>query len=1035
MTPAPSPPDEADRLEALRLYDLPGSLPEGALDDLTALAAQICGAPISLITLIDEDRQHFRSRFGLSTSGTPRDISFCAHAILQPDLFIVPDSVEDERFADNPLVTGEPHIRFYAGMRLVTPAGQALGTLCIIDHVPRQLNASQRDALRTLSRQVMSQLELRRQTRELAASERMLRGIIENEPECVKLISADGTLRMMNPAGVKMMEADSFQEIANRCVFPTVIEEHRAAFRELTARIFRGESDTLEFQIDGIKGGRLWLETHATPLRGDADEVVSLLGITRDITARKLAEASLRESQQRTDTLFNASPAAICVNTVDTGRVIDANEQFARFLGFSRDELVGRTVFDVNLWVDGEARQRMMARLKAERSLRDVEAQFRRKNGEVRDVLVSCELVQLAGESDPVTISMFLDVTDRRKAGEALRASEERYRTLFEYAPDGILIADPAGFWLDANASMCAMLGYAREELIGLHASHTTAPAEIPAIEPAIHSIQAGSDHHQEWQLRRKDGSLFPAEIIATKTPDGNMLAMVRDVTERKRIEARFRRLVDSNAQGVHFWTGEGGITGANDAFLRIIGYTAAELETGELNWIAITPPEYTEIDRRSVEELAAKGICAPFEKEYFRKDGTRVPVLIGAATFEDSVDEGVCFVVDLTERKKLEEQFFRAQRMESIGTLAGGIAHDLNNSLGPILLSIDLLKMKFTDSGSQELIDTIRTSAQHGADMVSQVLSFARGIEGRKMEVQLRHVVAEIEKIVNETFLKHVQIRTSIPNGLWPVLGDPTQIHQVLLNLSVNARDAMPRGGTLTISAENVTLDAHYAAMNPDAKPGPHVLIQIEDSGAGIPPAVIEKIFVPFFTTKKIGEGTGLGLSTSLAIVKSHGGFIRVYSEPDKGTKFHIHLPAKTNGASAVIPEPAAAKPRGNGELILVVDDEPSVRQITRHTLEAYGYQVILARDGAEAVACYAARRAEIAVVLTDITMPVMDGPASIQVLRKMNPAVRIIGTSGLSANGPIAQAADLHVKHFLPKPYTSETLLTALKEILTAE
>jgi CheY-like chemotaxis protein len=276
--------------------------------------------------------------------------------------------------------------------------------------------------------------------------------------------------------------------------------------------------------------------------------------------------------------------------------------------------------------------------------------------------------------------------------------------------------------------------------------------------------------------------------------------------------------------------------------------------------------------------------------------------------------------------------------------------------------------------------------------------------------------------------------VRSKIPHDLWTVTGDPTQLHQVLLNLSVNARDAMPNGGTLTFSAESLTLDGHYAGMNLEAKAGPYVLLQVEDSGTGMPPAVMEKIFDPFFTTKEVGKGTGLGLSTSLAIVKSHGGFMRAYSEMGKGTTFRVYLPAQTESSAAAEAEIATELPRGHGELILVVDDEPSVRLITQQTLQAFGYRVVLASDGAEAVAIYARQSSEIAAVLTDMMMPVMDGPATIQVLHKLNPRVRIIAASGLSSNDPAAHLASLGVKNFLPKPYTAETLLKALQEVLFA-
>jgi CheY-like chemotaxis protein len=302
-------------------------------------------------------------------------------------------------------------------------------------------------------------------------------------------------------------------------------------------------------------------------------------------------------------------------------------------------------------------------------------------------------------------------------------------------------------------------------------------------------------------------------------------------------------------------------------------------------------------------------------------------------------------------------------------------------------------------------------------------------------VHLQIKHVIRDIEKIVNETFPKNIHVRTIFPLDPWTVEADPTQLHQVLLNLCVNARDAMPDGGKLTITVENVMIDAQYAGLEKEAKPGPYVLLQVEDTGTGIPPEVMVQIFDPFFTTKEIGKGTGLGLSTTLAIVKSHGGFIRVYSEPGEGTSFKLYLPAKNDPPSNVEAAVEVELPRGHGELILVVDDEANVRQITTGTLEAFGYRAISAVDGADAVAVYAERGKEIAAVLTDMTMPMMDGPATIRVLRRLNPKVPIVVTSGLTANGHFALLSSLGVKLFLPKPYTAETLLKILRQALSPQ
>jgi PAS domain S-box-containing protein len=536
--------------------------------------------------------------------------------------------------------------------------------------------------------------------------------------------------------------------------------------------------------------------------------------------------------------------------------------------------------------------------------------------------------------------------------------------------------------------------------------------------------------------ITAKGRKLWVRTMTATEMKNGKLYrsyGIFQDLTARKQAEARFRRLVDSNAQSVFFWNTEGEIMDANDAFLNLVGYTREELNAGRISWSAITPPEHAESDRRALEEVAANGVCTTYEKEYIRKDGSRVPILIGAATFEDTPTEGVCFVLDLTERKKLEQQFLRAQRMESIGTLAGGIAHDLNNILAPILMSIDILKLTATDPQATTVLETIGVSARRGADIVRQVLSFARGMEGERIEVQPKHLVKDIESIIRDTFPKNIQQELSLADDPWTILGDPTQLHQVLLNLCVNARDAMPNGGKLTISIENCVLDQQSVAINTTAKPGRYVLIGVADSGTGIPLEILDKIFEPFFTTKEVGKGTGLGLSTVMGIVKSHEGVVNVYSEPGKGTIFRVYLPAMENSSEVQRGQTQSISlPRGNGEMVLIVEDETAVLTITSETLQAFGYRVLTATDGAEAVAVYARHQNEFAVVLTDMMMPVMDGPATIRALLRINPAVKIIATSGLDAHGIAVKVSDASVKHFLMKPYTTGTLLKALRMIL---
>jgi PAS domain S-box-containing protein len=453
----------------------------------------------------------------------------------------------------------------------------------------------------------------------------------------------------------------------------------------------------------------------------------------------------------------------------------------------------------------------------------------------------------------------------------------------------------------------------------------------------------------------------------------------------------------------------------------RLYGWTAQQA-IGQ----AVTDLFYPDGDAREVhnafDQVLANGEWTG-ELQLQTKAGRRVNIESRWTLVRDGNGEPRSILsinTDVTDRRQLEQQFYRAQRLESIGTLAGGIAHDLNNVLAPIILGVGLLKDRLADEDSREIVATITTSARRGAEMVSQVLSFARGQEGRRIEIKPADLIGDVVRIARDTFPKTIEIVTAVEPHLPLIVGDPTQFHQVLLNLCVNARDAMPGGGRLTLSARTR---------------GGFVVIDVEDTGPGIPATVIDKIFDPFFTTKEAGKGTGLGLSTSQTIVRSHGGRIDVLSEPPNGARFEIHLPVAPVTAPSVNNVEMAATPQGNGQTILVVDDEPSVRLVMRTALERAGYQVVPATNGKEAIEVFKAHpRGAIAAVVIDMMMPVMGGVPAMQEMVKLNPEIRIIAASGIPDNEATARAVGGQVRQFLAKPFSTEKLLRAVGRVLTA-
>lgn len=604
-----------------------------------------------------------------------------------------------------------------------------------------------------------------------------------------------------------------------------------------------------------------------------------------------------------------------------------------------------------------------------------------------------------------------------------------------------VAITDQRGIINYVNDKFCQISKYSREELLGQdHRIINSGYHPKEFIRNLWTTIASGHVWRGELRNRAKDDSIYWVDttIVPFLSSEGKpyqYVAIRYDITERKRAEERIREqaaLLDKARDAILVRDLEGSILFWNKGAERIYGWTEMEALG------------------KSTRDLLFRGSAVKYDEAILAllRDGEWTGELPQVTKSEDDIvvesrwtlvrdgagkAKSVLVInTDITEKKKIEAQFLRAQRMESIGTLAGGIAHDLNNILSPILMGIDMLQVRLTDDASRQYLKMLQQSAERGASMIQQVLSFARGVQGEHITVQPKHLIKEIVKILTDTLPKSISIKFDIPQGLWVVSADPTQVHQVLMNLCVNARDAMQAGGLLSIRAENVTLDENYARMHLEAKAGKYVAITIADTGMGIAPETLGRIFEPFFTTKEVGKGTGLGLSTALTIIKSHGGFINVYSEAGRGSQFTVYLPALDTESAEQTENRESEFPLGHNELILVVDDEESIRGITKGTLETFGYRVLVASDGTEAVALYAENKDEIQVVLTDMMMPFMDGPATIRALKRLNPQIKIIAASGLAAGDKATEAASLGVKTFLPKPYTAEKLLRTLAELL---
>lgn len=631
----------------------------------------------------------------------------------------------------------------------------------------------------------------------------------------------------------------------------------------------------------------------------------------------------------------------------------------------------------------------------------------------------------------------------RRRMLEAAVQQVNEALVLIEASAD-----DPLGGGiLYVNEAFTRLTGYSAEEVLGqtlrmLEEQHAGASSQAQMKQ----AFAAAKPFCVELLNYRKDGSAYWVESnVAPVFDDQEKLAywvcVQRDSTARRKVEARARAqaaLLEEARDAVYIRDIEGRLVYWNKSAERLFGWKATDAIEKQVDWLLFAPGD-AQLDvalQTTLETGKWTGQLAPVsgtgDKVFVTSSWTLIP---GTSRKPATI---LVVNTDITEKKGLEAQLLRAQRLESVGLLASGIAHDLNNVLNPIMIACDLLARQLVEERNQHLVMTISENVRRSTDILSRLLSFVQGTDDERKIIQPAHFIRNIECLIRETFPRSIKIKVEIGKDLWAIQGHPTELEQVLMNLSVNAADAMPEGGTLTITASNTALDEDYAKLHPAAKPGSYVAIKVSDTGEGIPGEIREKIFEPFFTTKKPTHGTGLGLSMVQRIVEEHGGFVLVYSEQGKGTVFGVFLPAAeaqpVQPVQPVQPE-REALPRGEGEVILFTDDENAIVSLGKAVLERYGYQVLTARNGHEAVRLYRAHQDEIDLVVTDIMMPGMDGLTAIRALIEVNPAVKILATSGFVSSERLFQIQQAGAHTFLPKPFTMEHLLEMLHMMLRSE
>lgn len=801
-----------------------------------------------------------------------------------------------------------------------------------------------------------------------------------------------------------------------------------------------------EYRMRAKSGEWRWILSRGRVVLRDAmGKPLRVIGTHADITDRKRNEEEIRAERDKAQQYLDI--VGVMVVALDTaGTVTLINRKGSELLGWSHGEIVGKNWFDHFLpqAIRGEVKD--MFTLLTSGDLEPTEYHENpvlTRSGEQR--LIAWHNILLRDQRGAIvgTLSSGEDITDRKHAEKELLASQTLYQALFNDSKDGVYAVTREGEFLDANQSFLDVFGYARKEIIGSKIQDLyVAPSDRMTFQEAIEATGSVKDY--ELTLRHKSGRPLHCLVTSTlsRSPVGDILGyqgILRDVSDQKRAKEERLRLVTAVEQAdesIMITDTQGTIQYVNPAFERTTGYLRKET-IGQNPRILKSGKQGPEFYRQMWETINSGKVW----RGHFinaKRDGTLYEEEATISPIKEKSGKVVNFVGvkrDVTNEVMLQKQLIQAQRMEAVGNLAGGIAHDFNNLLQVILGFADVLLFgkRLGEHGHEEL-QTIRKAAKDGSALVKQILTLSRKVETHQRPTNLNEVVKRVEKLLYRTIPKMIEIELHLPDHLRTTNADPGQMEQVLLNLTVNATDAMPEGGKLIIETGNITLDEEYCMVHLHTKPGDYVVLTVSDTGHGMSPEVVERAFEPFYSTKKPGEGTGLGLAMVFGIVKNHGGQVTCYSEPGVGTTFKIYLPAvQTVEAAASVTQTAVL--RGGTETILLVDDEDKVRNIAARILSMAGYTVLRANSGPVALQLFQEHREDISLVILDLIMPGMGGRECLEKLLDMDPKAQVLISSGFSVNGPTKETLEAGSIDFLGKPYDAEQLLTKVRNLLDAK